>query len=61
MVQIPTGQQVKGLSEELRGRSRLPGHVKGVLAALPKDTHPMVQFTTGIACLQVNLSPLLEQ
>lgn len=53
-MQVPTEGQVKGLSEELKARAKLPGHVKGVLAALPRDTHPMVQFTVGIASLQVS-------
>ncbi|KAK9812133.1 hypothetical protein WJX73_009895 [Symbiochloris irregularis] len=50
--EVPTEGQVKGLSEELKARAKLPGHVKGVLAALPRDTHPMVQFTVGISSLQ---------
>lgn len=50
--EIPSDKQVQGLSDELKARAKLPAHVKGVLAALPQGTHPMVQFTTGIASLQ---------
>lgn len=53
-LQIPSDKQVQGLSDELKARAKLPAHVKGVLAALPQGTHPMVQFTTGIASLQVS-------
>ena len=52
-VQIPSSDQVHALSAELRERSKLPAHIPKVLAAMAPDTHPMVQFSTAVNCLQV--------
>lgn len=52
-VQIPTKEQVSGLSEELQARSRLPLHVLKVLESLPEGTHPMTQLSTAVLALQV--------
>lgn len=54
--QIPSKDQVIGLSEDLRARSKLPQHVLKVLDALPQGTHPMTQLSTAVMSLQVNLS-----
>ena len=52
--QIPSKEQVEGLSAELGERGRaVPAHVHNVLQALPKDTHPMTQFSTAVLALQV--------
>ena len=52
-MQIPTADQVTGLSEDLRSRSKLPQHVLKVLDALPEGTHPMTQLSTAVMSLQV--------
>ena len=49
---VPTKAQVEGLSAELRSRAHVPQHVFDVLAALPKHTHPMTQFSVAIMALQ---------
>ena len=51
---MPTKDDVRGLSENLRSRSKLPTHVENVLNALPKDTHPMTQLSTAVLALQVS-------
>ena len=53
LMQIPSGDQVQALSAELRERSTIPAHIPKVLAAMAPDTHPMVQFSTAVNCLQV--------
>ena len=49
------------MTADLAARAALPSHLSGVLAALPKDTHPMVQFSTAVLALQVRprLAPTL--
>jgi len=49
---IPTDSQARAVTEELRARSVLPGHVKQLLETLPAGTHPMVQFSILIMSLQ---------
>jgi len=49
---VPTKDQAASVTEMLRERSELPAHVKTVLAAMPKDTHPMTQFATAVLSLQ---------
>lgn len=52
--QVPSKEQVDGLSAELSYRGKeLPGHVHKVLAALPAGTHPMTQFSIAVLALQV--------
>ena len=51
--QVPSKEQVAGVTADLAARAALPAHLPGVLAALPKDTHPMVQFSTAVLALQV--------
>lgn len=41
------------MTADLAARAQLPSHLSGVLAALPKDTHPMVQLSTAVLALQV--------
>jgi citrate synthase len=50
--EIPTEEEVNWLTGEWKKRARLPEHTKAVLDSLPKDTHPMTQFTTGISSMQ---------
>lgn len=50
--EIPTIEQTRQVTEELKARSKLPAHVEAVLKALPKSTHPMTQFSIGISACQ---------
>ena len=43
---------MKAVSDDLRSRSSIPGHVYKVLDALPTDTHPMTQFSQAVMALQ---------
>jgi len=50
--ELPSNEAVAALSREWAERSDLPAHVTKVIDALPKDTHPMTQFVTGIMALR---------
>jgi citrate synthase len=50
--QVPTEAQVRALSKDLMARSEVPPHVDAMLKALPKNTHPMTQFSMAIMALQ---------
>ena len=50
--EVPTKPQVDSLTAELHSRSELPAHVVPLLNALPKDMHPMTQFTIGLNACQ---------
>ncbi len=52
--EIPTQAQVDWVTEEWRKRSAVPQAVFDVLDALPKDAHPMTQFTIGINALGID-------
>ena len=41
-----------GLKAELQARNKVPGYVWDVLAAMPKDSHPMCMFNTAILCME---------
>jgi len=43
---------VDGLTAELHSRSKLPEHVIPLLNSLPKDMHPMSQFSIGLTACQ---------
>lgn len=49
---LPTQKQVDGLSAELRARGQLPQSVVSLLKSLPKNTHPMTQFSMAVLALQ---------
>jgi citrate synthase len=50
--ELPTDDEVKEITEEWRKRSPLPDYLIKILEALPKDMHPMTQFSQGILALQ---------
>lgn len=57
--EIPTAEQVQGLTQELHRRARvmtdgseIGSRVNRVLDSLPADMHPMSQFSIGILALQ---------
>ncbi|GFR43640.1 hypothetical protein Agub_g4741 [Astrephomene gubernaculifera] len=49
---VPTAEQAKAVTEELRARSHMPPHVLRTLNALPEDAHPMAQLSVGVMALQ---------
>jgi len=50
--ELPTDEDVKLVSEEWRKRSSLPDYFYDIMKAIPKDTHPMTQFSLAILSLQ---------
>ncbi|MDH4258217.1 MAG: citrate (Si)-synthase, eukaryotic, partial [Candidatus Aminicenantes bacterium] len=49
---LPTEGDVKEITAEWQKRGALPKYLIDVLKAIPKDTHPMTQFSLGILTLQ---------
>ena len=49
---LPTAADVKEITEEWRKRSELPKYLLDVMKTVPKDTHPMTQFSLAILQLQ---------
>uniref|UniRef100_A0A915CXZ2 Citrate synthase n=1 Tax=Ditylenchus dipsaci TaxID=166011 RepID=A0A915CXZ2_9BILA len=49
---IPTKEQVSGISKEWAARGDLPDHVVHMLENFPSVLHPMSQFVAAIAALQ---------
>ena len=47
--EIPTEEQVRGLSAEWADRAALPSHVVTMLNNFPSTMHPMSQFAAAIA------------
>jgi len=50
--EIPTEEDVAGLTADWQSRAEVPQQVFTTLESLPKDTHPMTQFTIGIMAMQ---------
>jgi citrate synthase len=50
--ELPTEDDVKQITQEWQKRSPLPDYLIDVLKTIPKDTHPMTQFSLGILTLQ---------
>ena len=50
--ELPTEEDVKEITKEWQQRSALPDYLINTLKAIPKDTHPMTQFSLGILSLQ---------
>ncbi len=50
--ELPTEENVAELTKEWQERGTLPDHVYKIIDALPKDTHPMTQFSAGIVAQQ---------
>merc|ERR1712088_397043 len=49
--EIPTEEQVRGLSAEWADRAALPSHVVTMLNNFPASLHPMSQFSAAVAAL----------
>ncbi len=50
--EVPTEEEVKWLTSQWAARATVPQHTFDALDALPKDTHPMTQFSIAIVSLQ---------
>ncbi|EDO16189.1 hypothetical protein Kpol_1014p7 [Vanderwaltozyma polyspora DSM 70294] len=50
--EVPTDSQVKAFSADLASRSQLPDHVLALLDSLPKNLHPMAQFSIAVTALE---------
>lgn len=50
--EIPTADEIEWLSKEWSKRSEVPQQTFDVLNTLPKDTHPMTQFSIAIVSMQ---------
>ena len=51
MDELPTDEDVRYIQNEWVKRATIPKHVFDVIDALPRDTHPMNQFVTGIVAM----------
>src|SRR2546421_908450 len=49
---VPTPEQVKGLSAEWAARSDLPRFVEELIDRCPNDLHPMAQFSIAVTALE---------
>ncbi|CAJ1436655.1 unnamed protein product [Effrenium voratum] len=50
--QVPTDEEVKGLTEELHKRAEIPPNVMATLDSLPTETHPMTQLSIAMLAMQ---------
>lgn len=52
--EIPTVEQTRSLTEELRSRATLPAHVEPLIRSLPKTMHPMTQLSLSLLACQTD-------
>jgi citrate synthase len=50
--EVPTEEQVRGLSAEWAARAELPKYVEELIDRCPNDLHPMAQFSLAINALE---------
>lgn len=50
--EVPTKEQVKGVTDELHSRAKLPQHVVDAINAYPKNMHPMTQLSSAVLQMQ---------
>ncbi|KAF0852192.1 mitochondrial citrate synthase [Andalucia godoyi] len=50
--EVPTSEQVKGITREFHERGNVPEQVEAIIRSFPKDMHPMTQFSAAILLLQ---------
>jgi len=50
--EVPSESDIAELVADFRGRAKLPEYVKGIVKAMPLDTHPMTMFSAGILAMQ---------
>ena len=49
---LPSADELKDLQKQLTARAQVPGYVWDVLAAMPKDTHPMAMLNAAILVME---------
>ena len=49
--EVPTVEQTQALTNEWNQRAGLPSHVAEMLDNLPKDVHPMAQFSAAVTLM----------
>ena len=49
---VPTEAEVAEIHEEFRKRAAVPTYIWDILAAMPKDSHPMTMFSAAVLSLQ---------
>ena len=52
--EIPSVEQTRSLTEELRSRAKLPDHVEPLIRSLPKTMHPMTQLSLALLACQTD-------
>lgn len=50
--EVPTAEQAKSVTEELRHRAKLPDHVEPLIRSFPKNMHPMTQLSMALMACQ---------
>jgi citrate synthase len=50
--EMPSDEDVKTLSKDLKSRAAVPDYVWKVLEQMPKDSHPMAMFSLGILAME---------
>eukprot|EP01111_Echinosteliopsis_oligospora_P018527 TRINITY_DN855_c0_g1_i1.p1 TRINITY_DN855_c0_g1~~TRINITY_DN855_c0_g1_i1.p1 ORF type:complete len:471 (+),score=139.37 TRINITY_DN855_c0_g1_i1:134-1546(+) len=50
--EVPTQAQVEGVRKDLSARATVPDNVVQLIKSLPKDLHPMSQFSIAVLALQ---------
>jgi len=50
--ELPNDAELKSLQDEFRAASKVPAYVWDVLAAMPKESHPMTMLDTAILVMQ---------
>jgi len=49
---VPTQAEAKDIVEDFKARAATPKYVIDILRAMPRDSHPMVMFSTAILAMQ---------
>ena len=49
---IPTLEDIKEIKKEFNNRQHVPDYVFNIIKAMPKESHPMVMFSTAILSMQ---------
>lgn len=50
--EMPSPEQLKDLQQQLAARAEVPAYIWDVLAAMPKDTHPMAMLNAAILVME---------
>ncbi|KAL4401074.1 citrate (Si)-synthase [Malassezia pachydermatis] len=48
---VPSAEEVKGLSQDLSSRGKLPNYIEKIIDSFPKTLHPMTQFSAAVSAL----------